>query len=118
VNNQTLLATVLILIFTAFMAWAANNVARFAPPQDILPMTFAHKDHSAENCLVCHHNFQDDTGGGTCIDCHQKDTSVNLIIREQFHTLCMDCHTERSLAGEPAGPLRVCDDCHTMDSLP
>ena len=117
-SSITTAVTLVIVVLTAFMLWAANDIARFAPPHDILPMTFAHADHAGENCLVCHHNFQDDSGGGACISCHQTDASVNLIIREQFHGLCMDCHTERSAQGEPAGPLRVCDNCHTADSRP
>ena len=111
-------ATLVIVLITVFMAWAAHDVKRFASPQDILPMSFAHADHAGENCLICHHNFQDDAGNGACISCHQTDPTVNLHIREQFHELCMNCHTERTAKGEAAGPLRVCDDCHTADNLP
>ena len=117
-SKFTIVMTVMIAMLTAFMLWAAYDVERFSPPENILPMTFAHADHAGENCLVCHHNFQDETGGGLCINCHQTDSSVNLIIREQFHELCMSCHAERNAQSEPAGPLRVCDDCHTADTQP
>ena len=117
-NKFTTALTLLIVAATAAMVWAALDVERFSAPQNILPMTFAHADHSEQNCLLCHHNFKDDTGSGTCIICHQTDPSVNLLIKEQFHGLCMGCHTEKNSEGEPAGPLRVCDDCHTQDDLP
>ena len=117
-NRFTTTVTLLIAALTGAMLWVAYDIEHFSVPTDMLPMTFSHADHGGENCLVCHHNFQDDTGGGACIQCHQTDPSVNLIIREQFHDLCMNCHTERNSQGEPAGPLRVCDDCHTVDTQP
>ncbi|MFT5608608.1 MAG: putative CXXCH cytochrome family protein [Neolewinella sp.] len=108
----------LIVLATVFMLYSAIDVEQFSSPNDILPMTFAHADHGTENCLQCHHNFLDDTGRGSCINCHQKDSSVNLLIRDQFHDLCMGCHMDRISEGMPAGPLRICDDCHTVDQLP
>ena len=34
----------------------------YESPTPILPMTFAHADHPTENCIDCHHNYNDDTG--------------------------------------------------------
>jgi hypothetical protein len=29
----------------------------YEAPVPILPMSFAHADHTTENCIVCHHNY-------------------------------------------------------------
>jgi hypothetical protein len=83
-----------------------------------LPMTFAHMDHAKEKCVDCHHNYQDDTGHGLCLDCHRRDPEVNHLMEEQFHDLCRGCHAEKQLQGDDSGPLRSCTDCHQEDFLP
>ena len=84
----------------------------------MLPLTFAHLDHRAVNCIDCHHNFVDDTGQGLCFDCHKKDPTVNALMEAQFHALCRDCHVEQQRFGEDGGPTRQCIDCHTADEAP
>ncbi len=81
----------------------------------LLPLTFGHADHHEVNCITCHHNFNDGTGQGLCIDCHKTDPKVRLQIEPIFHTLCRDCHVEKRAAGHDAGPVRRCSDCHTPD---
>ena len=84
----------------------------------MLPVTFAHVDHTTVNCVLCHHNFIDHTGSGLCFDCHKNDPAVSAEIETQFHDLCRDCHVEQQAAGEEAGPTRQCDACHTADDAP
>ena len=106
------------LVVTAMLsayAWLRPAQQADAP---LLPMNFAHKDHTAENCIVCHHNFVDDTGQQLCIDCHKRHAEVGLLIEEQFHTLCRSCHVERQREGKDAGPTRSCIDCHQQDPFP
>ena len=83
-----------------------------------LPLTFAHLDHHEVNCITCHHNFVDTTGQGLCIDCHRKNPEIRSRIEPMFHTLCRDCHVEKRGAGNDAGPVRRCADCHTADDAP
>ena len=83
-----------------------------------LPMTFAHADHSEQNCLNCHHNYQDNTGQGLCLDCHRTRISTRTLIRQQFHQLCMGCHTRLTKNGGKSGPLRNCLGCHAPDKRP
>jgi hypothetical protein len=121
---SALLKWVLIVIFVLYIALAFWSSGTGQPdpdphaPIDVLPMTFAHKDHIKQNCVVCHHNYNDDTGNGLCIDCHLRDPEVSHIVEEQFHDLCMSCHAEKHLEGEKGGPLRRCVDCHVEDHLP
>ena len=84
----------------------------------MLPVNFAHIDHTTVNCVLCHHNFIDSTGQGLCFDCHKTDTSVAALIETQFHDLCRDCHIEKQQLGEAGGPTRQCISCHEGDDAP
>lgn len=87
-------------------------------PQPILPMSFAHLDHVKENCLLCHHNYADDTGGDMCMNCHMTNQDVWPLLENQFHDLCRGCHAEKAAAGIDGGPPRKCMACHLGDDLP
>ncbi|TAK56525.1 MAG: hypothetical protein EPO25_00255 [Gammaproteobacteria bacterium] len=84
----------------------------FDAPEPILPMAFNHYDHASVNCIDCHHNYSDDTGGGVCMLCHVTDPKLWPRFEEHFHGLCQGCHAERAAAGEDGGPPRACDGCH------
>ncbi|MGI9328735.1 MAG: cytochrome c3 family protein [Pseudomonadales bacterium] len=84
----------------------------------LLPMTFAHADHIAEPCVTCHHNYVDDNGLRSCLDCHKHDPEVSALIEAQFHGLCRNCHIEKALEGEDSGPHRDCESCHVADNRP
>jgi hypothetical protein len=83
-----------------------------------LPLKFAHIDHKGEQCVSCHHNYQDDTGQGLCLDCHRRDKAIAHLIEAQFHGLCRGCHEKKQQEGEDGGPTRRCGDCHQPDILP
>lgn len=91
---------------------------RWLSVDEILPMTFAHINHAGENCLDCHHNYNDTTGSGLCMSCHVTDQDIRPLLETQFHDLCLGCHEDKQLAGEDGGPTRVCVDCHLDDELP
>jgi hypothetical protein len=84
----------------------------------MLAVSFAHIDHTDQQCVACHHNFVDDTGGGLCFDCHKTDNEVADLIEEQFHDLCRGCHEKEQLLGDDHGPTRECIACHSKDDLP
>ena len=90
----------------------------YEAPSPILPMSFAHIDHVSVNCVDCHHNYVDDTGGGLCMTCHVTDQAVWPLLEQQFHALCRDCHAEKAAAGDLGGPPRACMACHLGDELP
>jgi len=90
----------------------------FEAPKKILPMTFAHIDHLPVNCIECHHNYVDDTGGGLCMNCHVSNKQVWPLLENQFHDLCRGCHAEKAALGEEGGPPRECIDCHLGDDSP
>ena len=90
----------------------------YESPEPILPMSFAHETHTTENCLVCHHNYNDDTGSGPCMNCHTSEQDVWPLFERQFHDLCRTCHTEKAGLGEDGGPPRHCIECHLGDDLP
>ena len=78
----------------------------------LLPVDFIHADHIDAGCIECHHNFNDDTGQGTCFNCHKTDPEVAADIQSMFHDFCRGCHLEKAVAGEDGGPVRVCGQCH------
>ena len=90
----------------------------FESPEPVLPMTFAHIHHAPVNCIDCHHNYNDDTGGGLCMNCHMTNEDVWPLLENQFHDLCRGCHAEKAALGEDGGPPRRCIDCHLGDDLP
>jgi hypothetical protein len=100
-----------------FGLWALTGLA--GPTKaSLLPLTFAHADHQAVNCVACHHEFTDATPRGPCLECHAQDPTVAHLIETQFHDLCRGCHLERRIAGLGAGPTRACGACHTADEAP
>lgn len=97
------------------LSFARENMIAHAP---LLAINFAHKDHTAQNCLECHHNFNDDTGSLPCVECHKTDQAVSHLIETQFHDYCRGCHVEKQLLGEDGGPVRECFACHQEDPFP
>ena len=91
---------------------------QYGSMEKILPMNFAHIDHVSENCVACHHNYADDTGGGLCMNCHVTDQTVWPLFENQFHDLCRGCHAEKAAEGIDGGPPRKCMACHLGDDLP
>lgn len=90
----------------------------FGSPEPILPMTFAHADHVAESCVLCHHNYVDDTGSELCMSCHVRREELLLVLEQQFHDLCRNCHSEKAAAGIDGGPPRRCIACHLGETMP
>lgn len=86
--------------------------------ESILPMSFAHGDHTTVTCITCHHDFVDETGPGLCMNCHVTHEEVSDLLEEQFHGLCMGCHVDLSAQHEKAGPVRQCLACHTLEDEP
>ena len=114
-----ILATIwLLTIGSPLATQRAPSKIRWRSPEPILPMTFAHQDHVSENCLVCHHNYTDDTGNDECMACHVNNQEIWPLLEEQFHELCRSCHEDKQLAGENGGPTRRCIDCHVEESVP
>ncbi len=110
----------LVGVGVALLALAGHSLlsdARAARPA--LPVGFAHADHAAENCVVCHHNFADDSGRGPlCIACHKQDPQLAPLVEWHFHQLCRSCHVERRARGKASGPTRACIQCHVADTRP
>jgi hypothetical protein len=91
---------------------------RYGSTEKILPMSFAHLDHAQENCIDCHHNYVDGTGGGLCMTCHVTDQNIIPLLEKQYHDLCRGCHAEKAAEGIDGGPPRECMACHLGDDLP
>ena len=78
-----------------------------------LPLSFPHEKHNDVNCLVCHHDYADQTGFGTCVACHRsKRPDLKAGIEARFHTFCLDCHRDRQQPYRNHGPVAGCDACH------
>ncbi len=109
-----------ILTTLALAAWfnPSEMRRRLVADAATLPVSFAHADHREENCIDCHHNFNDQTGDGLCLDCHERSQAVAHLLEDQFHGLCRTCHAQRQAEGLPHGPTRRCLACHVADAEP
>lgn len=116
---RTALSTTLLVLTALAVLIFLSSAGPACAKRERLPLRFAHADHSAENCLTCHHNFADGSGRGPpCIDCHKTDPEIAAAIETDFHALCRNCHMTRHAAGKPAGPTRACSACHVPDERP
>ena len=82
------------------------------PPR--LAVSFPHEKHTTIGCVLCHHNFTDKTGAGSCLDCHRSTTRTDLTSSAEatFHTFCRNCHTQLAETRDKHGPTRACAACH------
>jgi hypothetical protein len=80
----------------------------------LLHVNFPHENHTSVNCVLCHHNYVDKTGFGSCLDCHRSLRSDLIQAPEAtFHVFCRDCHRKLALENKSKhGPVRKCSGCH------
>ena len=117
-RRRTLIWAVIVIALALIASYGASQHQQQKSTAPLLPVTFAHADHTAHNCAACHHNFTDSTGQGFCYDCHKTDQDIADDMEPMFHGLCQDCHVELALQGKPHGPVRACQQCHLADMAP
>jgi Class III cytochrome C family len=85
----------------------------------LLPVNFPHEKHRTVGCVLCHHNFTDKTGTGSCLDCHRSTRSDLTVSAEAtFHVFCRNCHTQLAeTTTDKHGPTRECSTCHAKTPL-
>ena len=114
----TITVMALIVVFGSPFGEKPVRAHHFESPEPILPMSFGHIDHATVNCIICHHNYNDDTGGDLCMSCHVNNEDIWPLLEDQFHDLCRGCHMEKAALEEEGGPPRECIGCHLGDELP
>ena len=109
----------LVILFAEYQTERPDNPQLVPHPNgNMLAVKFAHKDHTKQDCVACHHNYVDNTGSGMCFDCHKTDPEVAPLIEEQFHNLCRGCHQDNQHQENEYGPIRSCFACHQVDNQP
>jgi hypothetical protein len=80
----------------------------------LVHINFPHENHTSVNCVLCHHNYVDKTGFGSCLDCHRSPRPDLIQAPEAtFHVFCRDCHRKLALEkNSKHGPVRECSGCH------
>ena len=101
-----------LLLAALLITMAESYRIRESVQRPLLPVAFEHADHSDTACADCHHNFVDDTGGGTCYNCHKYAEDIAADMQSLFHDFCFGCHVQKRIAGDDAGPMRACGGCH------
>lgn len=87
--------------------------APLARRAEALPLDFPHDKHRAVNCVLCHHNFRDETGADSCISCHRSGRpAIRVSAEARFHDFCLGCHRDPPPALTRHGPTTGCDACH------
>lgn len=69
---------------------------------------FDHLIHNHISCEKCHHKgFKKSS---TCEPCHKRSGNLNL--KEAYHGVCLECHTEKGKSIE-----ENCESCHKPKKL-
>ena len=95
-------------------------------PKDLKPgVGFTHKKHAVDYkiaCTECHHTYKDDKDVWNqdgevqkCIECHDMMKTDGKVLKYKLamHGNCQGCHKKAEAAGQPTGPTKKCNDCHT-----
>jgi len=114
----TAAAAALFLLLLPLHALTAMLLEPAAARTHSLPLHFPHESHRQVNCVACHHNFRDETGTASCIDCHRSGrTDLTRSSESTFHAFCRDCHRELALESRRHGPTRECQPCHSAGNV-
>jgi DMSO/TMAO reductase YedYZ heme-binding membrane subunit len=110
-----------VLVCAAAIAGLSGNRAASALREPLaarserIPLDFPHGKHVAVNCLVCHHNYADGSGGDSCIACHASPRQdLKMGIEARFHSFCFECHRHPTAGLEHHGPVSGCRSCHHL----
>ena len=107
------LAAIAVLLVLPMPRATSRLLEPLSSPRSALPLAFPHEPHREVNCLVCHHNWVDHTGAGSCISCHRESAAaLRRSAEATFHVFCRDCHSELASQGHKHGPTRACGACH------
>jgi predicted CXXCH cytochrome family protein len=83
-----------------------------------LVLDFPHDKHRAVNCVLCHHNFADHSGGDACISCHRSGRAdIRVGVEATFHDFCLGCHRDPPAYLTGHGPVAGCSTCHAPQRL-
>jgi Class III cytochrome C family len=78
-----------------------------------LVLAFPHDRHRSVNCIQCHHNFTDRSGGDSCISCHRSGrVAIRVGAEARFHDFCLGCHRDPPAYLSGHGPVTGCNTCH------
>ena len=114
VPNLTAVAILLLLPLPT----ATPHLLQPAAAPELLPTNFPHEKHTTVGCVLCHHNFTDKTGTGSCLDCHRSArTDLPASAEATFHTFCRNCHAQLAATTDKHGPTRACTLCHAKAPL-
>lgn len=118
-KNRSRLPTVLpnlvaaAVLFLLPLPTATPQLLKPVASPALLPVSFPHEKHTTVGCVLCHHNFTDKTGTGSCLDCHRSNRSdLTASAEATFHTFCRNCHTQLAATTDKHGPTRSCSACH------
>jgi hypothetical protein len=101
------------ILFLLPLPAAAPQLLKPAASPALLPVGFPHEKHTTVGCVLCHHNFTDKTGTGSCLDCHRSNRSdLTASAEATFHTFCRNCHAQLAATTNQHGPVRACATCH------
>jgi hypothetical protein len=119
-STWVLSALTLTALAAASLSVSGAGVALREPLErrvEALPLDFPHSKHVEVSCAACHHNFVDDRGLDTCIQCHRSNRpDLKVGIEARFHDFCFQCHRHPEAALTAHGPVSGCSQCHRVPS--
>lgn len=82
--------------------------------QERLVLDFPHDRHRAVACVVCHHDYLDRSGQGSCVSCHRSASpAIQVGAEARFHDFCLGCHRDPPAYLSGHGPVTGCVTCHS-----
>ncbi|HYM44290.1 MAG TPA: cytochrome c3 family protein [Steroidobacteraceae bacterium] len=116
-HSRSVFAVVLgALIALTALARAATTLALREPllaRNQRLELDFPHDKHRAVRCLLCHHDYLDRSGQGSCVGCHRSARAdLRVGAEARFHDFCLGCHRDPPAGLTGHGPVSGCDTCH------
>ena len=117
-RHSRLVLTIVLGSLVALLALVRGGTALalrepFLRRSEPLVLGFPHQKHRAVNCIQCHHNFADRSGGDSCISCHRSGgAAIRVGAEARFHDFCLGCHRDPPAYLIGHGPVTGCSTCH------
>jgi predicted CXXCH cytochrome family protein len=118
-GRHALLIVVAVATCSAGVLALAVSGARLALREPLLarsaalPIDLPHDKHRMVACILCHHNFTDRSGDGSCVACHRSGRpDLRAGAEARFHDFCLGCHRDPPAQFTHHGPVTQCESCH------
>jgi predicted CXXCH cytochrome family protein len=123
-RHSRLVLAIVVSSLAALVALSRDGAALalrepFLRRSERLVLDFPHDRHRAVNCTVCHHDYLDRSGQGSCVSCHRSGRAdIRVGVEARYHDFCLGCHRDPPGYLTGHGPVTGCETCHAPPRSP